>query len=619
MIESLSQPIAQRVFMVLLHFLWQGALIALASQAVLMLFRCGKAQTRYALSLVGLTMMGLCPLLTFLLFDGHQELAWMRSSEKSVSSSWRPAATHPDVSADSIATSRPASSKATHGVSHEADSLANFILPKRIGVVIAKAQPYLLLAWFVGMWCLGIGLIASYWRTIWIRRELQEIPDDLARRFDGIGRLVGVVVSGRIFCSRRVEEAVAVGFLRPIVLLPLSWTTELPLDVLEAVIAHELAHIRRWDAWVNLLQRLLETVLFYHPAVWWLSNRVRLEREMCCDERALATSGGRLSYAIALECVSQRYVTRQLALAASITGEQRMNMLNRIQYILRGRVEPQAGRTWPVGVLALFLPLAILGMISGLLSDPASLRADGSAEGGGFKSGSAEGGGFKSGPAEGAGQVKIGPRDGEGGPAGPREGDGMPRFRPQTQREAALYQMILQLQREMAQLRAELRSRSARDREEGRTSARSRMDRSRSREGKAAREDDRPSDEQTRLSPRWQYTREGKVFRAYDKNGDLAVTLEEWLAMKEGSLDDERREIETKRFQEAEPSGDGKMTPEEFLEWYTKGRSRKVREGDQPRASDGEGEFRSGPRDGEAADRSGPRDGEGPRGPRDPN
>ena len=67
------------------------------------------------------------------------------------------------------------------------------------------------------------------------------------------------------------------------ILLPTSWLTELPPDMLESIIAHELAHIRRGDLWVNLLQRVIEVLLFYHPAVWWLSQRIRVERELCCD------------------------------------------------------------------------------------------------------------------------------------------------------------------------------------------------------------------------------------------------------------------------------------------------------------------------------------------------
>ena len=95
--------------------------------------------------------------------------------------------------------------------------------------------------------------------------------------------------------------------------------------MIEAIIAHELAHIRRWDLWVNLLQRIIETLLFYHPAVWWLSSRIRLEREMCCDEIA-ARCFDRVLYARSLESVA-KISQGNLLMVASINGEKQMKLL----------------------------------------------------------------------------------------------------------------------------------------------------------------------------------------------------------------------------------------------------------------------------------------------------
>src|SRR5437660_336918 len=88
---------------------------------------------------------------------------------------------------------------------------------------------------------------------------------------------------------------------RPIRQRQAVWLTELPVPMLEAVIAHELAHIRRWDLWINLAQLVVEILLFYHPAVWWLSRRLRVERELCCDELAVAATEQRLVYVSTLE------------------------------------------------------------------------------------------------------------------------------------------------------------------------------------------------------------------------------------------------------------------------------------------------------------------------------
>ena len=112
--------------------------------------------------------------------------------------------------------------------------------------------------------------------------------------------------SAAFSASEAAREAVVTGLLRPMVLLPAAWLAEMTPEVLEAVIAHELAHIRRYDLWVNLFQRFVETLLFYHPGVWWLSRRVRLAREMCCDEMAARATGDRVVYATALELAARK-------------------------------------------------------------------------------------------------------------------------------------------------------------------------------------------------------------------------------------------------------------------------------------------------------------------------
>src|SRR5262249_59849206 len=123
-----------------------------------------------------------------------------------------------------------------------------------------------------------------------------------------------------------------------------------------AIIAHELAHIRRHDYAVNLLQTLVETLLFYHPAVWWLSNRIRTEREHCCDDVAIAICGDPVGYAQALaELESLRTLSASMAMAA--TGG---SLLSRVRRILRMPLtdEPRS-RSWPATIaLTIIFPAA---------------------------------------------------------------------------------------------------------------------------------------------------------------------------------------------------------------------------------------------------------------------
>jgi len=104
----------------------------------------------------------------------------------------------------------------------------------------------------------------------------------------------------RLLISALVQVPTVIGWLRPVVLVPVGALSGLPAEYLEALLLHELAHVRRHDYLVNILQSVAEALLFYHPAVWWVSGHIRAERELCCDDVAVAVSGDALTYARAL-------------------------------------------------------------------------------------------------------------------------------------------------------------------------------------------------------------------------------------------------------------------------------------------------------------------------------
>src|SRR5213075_1678041 len=117
--------------------------------------------------------------------------------------------------------------------------------------------------------------------------------------------------------SAAVEVPAVISWLRPVVLLPASTLTGLAPKQIEMVLAHELAHIRRHDFLVNILQAVVETLMFYHPAVWWMSRRLRIERENCCDDLAVAVCGDALQYARALTRLEELRGGPRIALAAN--------------------------------------------------------------------------------------------------------------------------------------------------------------------------------------------------------------------------------------------------------------------------------------------------------------
>lgn len=154
--------------------------------------------------------------------------------------------------------------------------------------------------------------------------------------------------------SRMVPGPCVVGGWKPLILMPLAAVTALPPEQLEAVLAHELAHIRRHDYWVNLLQRGIEVALFYHPAVWWISREVSEAREECCDELAVAACGDRLGYARALvEWEAWRAQWMVAAGGGSLTS--RVRRVLGLRHAVRGRSLVAATAATGSGVLALVL------------------------------------------------------------------------------------------------------------------------------------------------------------------------------------------------------------------------------------------------------------------------
>jgi hypothetical protein len=213
--------------------------------------------------------------------------------------------------------------------------------------LVDTAQPWLLAVWLIGVTFFSLRLGIGFATTLSLRFERKTVPAELVEQVAALGRRLGIRATARVFSSSRVREAMVVGFLRPVILLPLAWLTELPPHVLRAVIAHELAHIQRSDLWVNLLQRVIET-----------------------------RTGG------------STFTGDQPHLAASFSGGKRMNLLHRVRYVLELGSASKSFCWGPVGLLVLILPVGVLtaSLLISPFGPPAVLaqddRGDGDRRGG---------------------------------------------------------------------------------------------------------------------------------------------------------------------------------------------------------------------------------------------
>jgi hypothetical protein len=150
------------------------------------------------------------------------------------------------------------------------------------------------------------------------RRSAVPIAETWRERVILLAGQLGIRRTVRVYESILARVPAVIGWLRPVILVPAGALIHLSAEELEAVLAHELAHIRRQDYLINLFQTAIETLLFYHPAVWWVGRRIRAEREHCCDDLAVQTCGDRIVYARALTSLEElRCGDRQFAMAAT--------------------------------------------------------------------------------------------------------------------------------------------------------------------------------------------------------------------------------------------------------------------------------------------------------------
>ncbi len=337
----------------LLHFLWQGVLIA----AVYATARpyASRPEARYLLACAALAAMAAAPVATW---------AVLRQ-----------------VSTEAIAMAR---SIPTAAASPGAGFLGD--LP-RFFVEGYEQVPPGWLSWVAAAWMAGV---VVFWVRLlggWIiaerlrRRRVQPAPRHWQQTFDRLRARLRVSRPVELLISGLVQTPAVVGLLRPVVLVPLGALAGLPPEQMEALLLHELAHIQRYDYLVNALQSMVEALLFYHPAVWWVSGHMRSEREMCCDDAAVAITGDAEGFARALAQVGEQ-AHHQAAVLQAAGG----SLANRVGRLL-GMPRPASrshsfGAVATAAALVAITAMAVVGQTARPKFEVASIKPTGSQGGG---------------------------------------------------------------------------------------------------------------------------------------------------------------------------------------------------------------------------------------------
>ncbi|MEA2236868.1 MAG: hypothetical protein QOC81_1592 [Thermoanaerobaculia bacterium] len=335
-------PLAQAIGWALVHLLWQGLLVAAILAATLALLSKQSANVRYLASCGALMLLVILGTATaYRSYDaGRATVAGSGSetNDAALLASLKAPTRESNAFAD---TRQPAADTRFN--------LASF----------AKAQlPKVVLAWLIGVLVLSIRLLFGWLRAHAIaKRNAIDAAPEWQRAAHRLAHALKLRRAVQLLESAAVEVPTVIGWLRPVVLLPAATLTGLSTEQMEMILAHELAHVRRNDFFVNLMQAVVETLLFYHPAVWWISNRIRVEREHCCDDVAVSVSGNALVYARALTRLEELRVADAQAFIAANGG----SLIGRIRRLAGARAEsPNAPSRFVAGAALLTVLIALI-------------------------------------------------------------------------------------------------------------------------------------------------------------------------------------------------------------------------------------------------------------------
>lgn len=336
----------------LLHSLWQGLVIAALLIFHLRTRAAKNANARYTASVIALTAIAICGLFTWAILNYEpappRDTPTVTTSHEEITTNFVPTGSNEQNS--SISTI-PIASEST-----PADSVGfNWQL------------------WTVCLWLVGV--VVMLFRAVYVmvggtklQRQCTALEDEhILELVEQLRKSLGIARRIRVAVSEHILVPGVVGFIRPILLLPVSIVSGVPTDDLKAILAHELSHVRRYDYLVNFCQMVIEAILFFNPAIWWISRQIRIEREACCDNAGIAATGQRIRYAEVLAGWAQRLKESNVKFAAAAIGfskpDESGSLLERIRRIVISEHRPRLKVSWYIAAITLLLSLVALAVL----------------------------------------------------------------------------------------------------------------------------------------------------------------------------------------------------------------------------------------------------------------
>jgi len=372
--------ICRNLTLTLAHFLWQGAVIASLAGCLSVCLRKQSAQSRYLVWLAAMVLMLACVPSTFaLLLRSH------RTERRSLSHSF--AGESLDRQNPSSVPHAPIVQRAFR--SNEPAINTQPEMPVPIGGVAAPGSAskgihrnedpdamwqqtavWITVSYLLGLTIMLARLCMSLWGGSQLRRCAVPVDEpELLRSIQGTVRRLRMRSAPVVAFCRRISAPVAIGVIRPMILLPVAFPTGLTSDQIRVLITHELVHIRQYDHLLIVFQRMIESVLFFHPAVWIVSRRLSLERELVCDDLVLAGGEQRIHYAQSLlraaevGLLGSRMAGAENSVALGAASDKPSRLRMRIRRLLDGSISPNVCLSRSAILAIASLPVACIFML----------------------------------------------------------------------------------------------------------------------------------------------------------------------------------------------------------------------------------------------------------------
>ena len=345
MFEQLfNSPFLYSLSLTLVHFLWQGLLVALVLKSLLSIVDKNKSKLRYTLATLAMLANGILAVLTYTMV-------------------------YPDTSSGMNSNLSPI--PLTSLVNELTQQNALFTYQELLPSILAHSLPYFSLFWLATISILTSKLLIEIINVNNLPRHSSISPSSaLSARFDELAKQIMLTHTPKLLISLKTEVPMAIGWLKPVVLIPATMVTGLNSAQLEMLILHELAHIRRHDYLVNFFQTLIELLFFFHPSVHWIGKQMRNEREYCSDDIAVEHCGDAIAYAHTLTdtaslCSKGHFHTIPTMAMAASGGDLKMRVLRLVDH----HCAPTNNTSKLLAAMSLLLTLTLLS-INQLLTMP---------------------------------------------------------------------------------------------------------------------------------------------------------------------------------------------------------------------------------------------------------